>query len=84
MFHRDWPLPPDPITPLTPIDRSKQREEEEEEEGKETDGGRKRRRNDPSQGDDGRFPMAQAVSMNGRRVLLCNFNNVVFQVQLVH
>lgn len=76
-FFREWSSPPPPIVPLTPIDHSK-----EEQEGAEANSGRKRRRNDFSQSEDGPPPLAHAFSVNGRRILICNFNNTVFQVKL--
>ncbi len=76
-FYREWLAPPPAIVPLTPIDRSKPRAAMEE--GGEADQGRKRRR-DLSNSDDGPPPIAHTMSINGRRILLCNFNNVVFQV----
>ena len=78
-FHRDWGPPEPPIKTLCPIDRSKEAEGESEDAS--GDNGKKRRRHDGAANNhNNQPPMAHAVSVNGRRVLLCNFNGIIFQV----
>lgn len=64
---------------LCPLDHSKGRggaEGEEEEKN-----GRKRRRDESARGNNLQPPFAHTVSLGGRRVLLCNFNGIMFQVE---
>lgn len=64
---------------LCPLDHSKGRggaEGEDEEKN-----GRKRRRDESARGNNLQPPFAHTVSLGGRRVLLCNFNGIMFQVE---
>jgi len=64
---------------LCPLDHSKGREGAEGEE--EEKNGRKRRRDESARGNHLQPPFAHTVSLGGRRVLLCNFNGIMFQVR---
>lgn len=74
--YHDWPPTPPPIRTQCPIIRSK------EEGSGDDDNGRKRRRGDSTHNSRAPPQMAHAVSINGRRMLLCNFNGIIFQVPI--
>ena len=89
---KEWGTPCPPVKTLCPIDpekigkRSTEQEGEGEDSNKEEDNERKRRRNHfggaRPRGDQSLLApsVARAVNINGRRVLLCSFNGITFQV----
>ena len=64
---------------LCPIDHSKEREKAEGEEENNTK--RKRRRDESARGNNHQPTFAHTLSHGGRRVLMCNFNGIMFQVR---
>ena len=87
---REWGEPSPPVKTLCPIDPDKIGKKWSvggDDSNKEGDGERKRRRNHSGprgrpRGEQGLLPpsVAHAVHINGRKVLLCNFNGIIFQV----
>ena len=89
---REWGLPSLSVKTLCPIDpdtieKKPLKVEEDDDSNKEGDE-RKRRRNNSGprarpRGEQGLVPpsVAHAVHINGRKVLLCNFNGIIFQVR---
>ena len=63
---------------LCPIDHSKEREKAEGEGENNTK--RKRRRDESARGNNHQPSFAHTLSLGGRRVLMCNFNGIMFQV----
>ena len=92
---REWGKPSPPVKTLCPLDPSKVGKKSSEQEGegedssKEESNERKRRRNHfggaRPRGEQNLLAqsMAQAANINGRRVLLCSFNGITFQVSLL-
>lgn len=76
--YREWG-PPEPLMKtLCPIDHSKEREKAEREGENNTK--RKRRRDESARGNNHQPSFAHTLSLGGRRVLMCNFNGIMFQV----
>ena len=91
--YRKWDMPSPSVKILCPIDpekigkKSMGQEGEEDDSSKEEDNERKRRRNyfgARPRVEQGLMPpsLAHAINVNGRRILLCNFNGVMIQVGL--
>ena len=75
--YREWGPPPSPIKTLCPIDHAKKAEREAKREENNDRHGNAASGNGPSRNAPS---FAQSVDLNGRRVLLCNFNGITFQV----
>ena len=75
--YREWDTAVQSLKTLCPIDRNKESEEDGSKDNNNVH--RTRRQSDAARGHD-HPPLAQAIMLNGRRVLLCNFNGVTFQV----
>ena len=92
-FFREWGMPSPPVKTMCPIDpdkigkkpRERDVKGEDDDSNKEGDNERKSRRNNlEARRERSLFAgpsVARAVHVNGRRVLLCNFNGIMFQVE---
>ncbi len=84
--YKKWGPPSPPVKTLCPIDHSKEQKKKnpvsDEEGGEGSDGdvkGGARGRGSPRQ-QNHNMPYAQPMNIDGRKVLICNFNGIYIQV----